>query len=64
MKMILYSVPGLLSAAVCTCERAHVNVVVKICMVPADLGVFTPLPVPVCIGTVTVVTLVGFTQIA
>lgn len=39
-------------------------VVVKICMVPAVLGVFTPFPVPVCIGTISVVTLVGFTQIA
>lgn len=36
---------------------------VKTCVVPTGLGVFTLSSAPLCIGAVSVVTLVGFTQI-
>lgn len=46
----------------CVCVPA--STVVKISIFPAVIGVFTLFPGPVCIGTITVVTPVGFTQIA
>lgn len=55
--------PEILSA-VCTCERVTACLVFKICIVPVGLGVFTPFPVPMCIGAITVVTFVRFTQMA
>lgn len=46
------------------CEHVSASAVVKTVLVPAAFGLFTLFAEPVCIGTITVVTLVGVTQIA